>query len=174
MVYGTKRAYFREKQSFIANLPIQINDIDVKSVTKRNILTNGLVATYPFISSNIFDEDGIFIGTNMNNESLVFIDRYDEKKYKNANICIFGTSGSGKSFYTKLLILRNRLIGIEQYVIDPEREYINICNNLDGTLFKIGPTSKTYINVFDIREESIEDDSNGYLANKIRKTCRIF
>ena len=80
----------------------------------------------------------------------------------------------GKSYYTKLLILRNRLLGIEQYIIDPEREYINICNNLEGTLLKIGATSNTYINVFDIRKESIEEASQGYLATKIRKTYRFF
>ncbi len=79
----------------------------------------------------------------------------------------------GKSYYTKLLILRNRLLGIEQYIIDPEREYINICSNLEGTLFKIGPSSETYINVLDIRQESIEDSEKGYLATKIRKTNRI-
>ena len=80
----------------------------------------------------------------------------------------------GKSFYTKLLILRNRLLGIEQYIIDPEREYINICNNLEGTLLKIGPTSETFINVLDIRQESVEDTDKGYLATKIRKAYRIF
>ena len=58
----------------------------------------------------------------MYNNSLILIDRYNTNKYKNANMCIFGTSGAGKSFYTKLLILRNTLLGIEQYVIDPERE----------------------------------------------------
>ena len=51
----------------------------------------------------------------------------------------------GKSYYTKLTILRNRLLGIEQYIIDPEREYINICENLDGTLIKIGATSSTFV-----------------------------
>ena len=80
----------------------------------------------------------------------------------------------GKSYYTKLTILRNRLLGIEQYIIDPEREYINICENLGGTLLKIGPTSNTFINVFDIREESVEDSNQGYLATKIRKAYRIF
>ena len=74
-------------------------------------------------------------------------------------ICVsLGQAVLGKSFYTKLLIFRNRLLGIEQYIIDPEREYINISKNLEGTLFKIGPTSETYINVFDIRKESIEED----------------
>lgn len=80
----------------------------------------------------------------------------------------------GKSFYTKLLILRNRILGIEQYIIDPEREYINICNNLEGTLLKIGPTSNTFVNIFDIRKESIEDNEQGYLMTKVRKTNWIF
>lgn len=74
----------------------------------------------------------------------------------------------GKSYYTKLTILRNRLLGIEQYIIDPEREYINICENLDGTLIKIGATSSTFINVLDIRKESIEDAEKGYLTTKLR------
>ena len=102
------------------------NHEDIKEVSKRNVLTNGLVATYPFISSSIFDENGIYIGTNIYNNSLVFIDRYDTKKYKNANLSIFGTSGAGKSFYTKLLILRNILLSIEQYVIDPDLSLIHI------------------------------------------------
>ncbi len=80
----------------------------------------------------------------------------------------------GKSFYTKLLISRNSLLGIEQYIIDPEREYINICNNLQGTLLKIGPTSDTYINIFDIRKESTEETEKGYLATKIGKLIGFF
>ena len=170
----TRRAYFRQEEAYRACLPFMENHKLLKEVTKRNILTSGLVSTYPFISSAIFDENGIFVGTNIYNKSLVFIDRYNTNKYKNANMCIFGTSGAGKSFYTKLLILRYRLIGIEQYIIDPEREYNNLCNNLNGTLLKIGPGSSTYINIFDIRKESIEDDEKGYLANKIGKLIGFF
>ena len=170
----TRRAYFRQEQAFKSCIPFLHNDKDIKTVARRNILTSGLLATYPFISSSIYDENGIFIGSNMNNNSLVFIDKYDSNKYKNANMCIFGTSGAGKSYYTKLLILRYRLLGIEQYIIDPEREYTNICKNLDGALLKIGPNSKTYINVFDIREESLEENQSGYLACKISKLLGFF
>ena len=169
-----RRAYFRQEQAFRACLPFMENPKLLKEVSKRNVLTSGLVATYPFISSAIFDEDGIFIGTNIYNNSLVFIDRYNTNKYKNANMCIFGTSGAGKSFYTKLLILRYRLLGMEQYIIDPEREYNILCENLNGTLLKIGPGSNTYINIFDIRKESIEEDEEGYLANKIGKLIGFF
>ncbi len=141
---------------------------------KRNVLTSGLVATYPFVSSSIFDKNGIFIGRNRYNNSLIFIDRYDENKYKNANMCIFGTSGAGKSYYTKLNILRYRLLGINQYIIDPEREYTGLCASLDGTLLKLGQNSDTYINIFDIRKESLEKNEKGYLASKIIKLIGFF
>ena len=170
----TRRGYFREEQTFKACLPFMENSEDIKNVSKRNVLTSGLVCTYPFISSSIFDEEGIFIGTNIYNNSLIFIDRYNTNKYKNANMCIFGTSGAGKSFYIKLLVLRFRLLGIEQYIIDPDREYTKLCKNLDGTLLKIGPSSNTYINIFDIREESLEEGEGGYLATKIPKLIGFF
>ena len=165
----TRRANFRQEELFLSCLPIMQNNEKIKNAARRNILTSGLLATYPFISSNIFDVNGIFIGKNIYNNSMVFIDRYNTNKYKNANMCIFGTSGAGKSFYTKLLILRYKLMGIKQYIIDPDREYHKLCNELNGTLIKIGPTSNTYINVLEIRKESIEDGENGYLATKIGK-----
>ncbi len=169
----TRRAYFRQEQAYLTTLPLMKNSLDLKDAAKRNVLTSGLTATYPFISSAIFDEEGIFIGTNLYNNSLVFIDKYNSNKYKNSNMCIFGTSGAGKSFYTKLLVLRNRLLGIEQYIIDPDREYNNMCEKLGGTLLKIGPTSNTYINIFDIMEESL-DEGKGYLANKLGKLIGFF
>ena len=170
----TRRANFRQEEVFIGCLPIIENPSLIREVAKRNVLTSGLIATYPFISSTIFDEEGIFIGTNIYNNSLVFIDRYNTNKYKNANICIFGTSGAGKSFYTKLLILRYKLLGIKQYIIDPEREYGSLCKELKGTQIKIGPNSNTYINVLDIRRESIEEGESGYLATKIGKLIGFF
>ena len=170
----TRRANFREEQVFRSCLPMMENDIDIKNSARRNVLTSGLISTYPFITSSIFDEEGIFIGKNIYNNSLIFVDRYNTEKYRNANMCIFGTSGAGKSFYTKLLILRYRLMGIEQYVIDPEREYVNLAKELNGTEIKIGPSSNTFVNVFDIREESLEDGEKGYLATKIAKLIGFF
>ncbi|MBP3463261.1 MAG: ATP-binding protein [Clostridia bacterium] len=164
----TKRANFRQEQLFFSCLPTMQNEYDIKNASKRNVLTNGLVGTYPFVSSSIFDEEGIYVGNNIYNNSLVFIDKFNREKYKNGNMCVFGTSGAGKSFFTKLQIIRNWLIGIEQYVIDPEREYETVCRNLKGSLFKIGPSSNTYINIFDIRENTIEENK-GYLAAKIQK-----
>ena len=168
-----RQAYFRQEQAFFSTLPLMINHKDVKEATKKNILTEGLVATYPFISSSICDTNGIFIGKNIYNNSLIFVDRYDQEKYKNANMCVFGTSGSGKSFFIKLQIIRYFLLEIEQYVIDPDREYDNIAKNLEGTIIKIGPSTETYLNVLDIRQDSIEDEK-GFLATKVSKLIGFF
>ena len=170
----TRRAYFREEQGLKTCLPFFENNLDLKEIAKRNVLTSGIISTYPFISSTLLDINGIFIGINVYNNSLIFIDRYDNNKYKNANMCIFGTSGAGKSFYTKLLILRSSLFNIEQYIIDPEREYNNICKKLGGILIKLSPTANNYINIFDIREESIDENESGYLATKIGKLIGFF
>ena len=91
-----KKGNFRQAQIFNSCMPYMLNNEDIKITSKRNILTSSLVATYPFISSAIFDENGIFVGTNIYDNSLVFIDRFEKEKYKNANICIFGTSGARK------------------------------------------------------------------------------
>lgn len=170
----SKKSYFRQEQTYISSLPFMQNNNDVKQVTKRNILTNSIGATYPFISSSIFEEKGVFLGINKYNDSLVIIDKYDSKKHKNSNMCILGTSGSGKSFFTKIMILRYILFGIDQYVIDPDREYTKLANNLKGTIIKLGPSSNTYVNIFDIREESLEDDQTGYLKTKINKIMAFF
>ena len=149
----TRRANFRQEEIFKSCLPIMENNMLIKNIAKRNILTSSLVSTYPFVSSSIFDKEGIFIGTNIYNNSIVFIDRYDTQKYKNANICIFG---------------------IKQYIIDPEREYVSLSEKLRGTRIIIGPNSNTYINIMEIRKESIEDGESGYLATKIGKLIGFF
>jgi type IV secretory pathway VirB4 component len=70
-------------------------------------------------------------------------------------------------------VLRYRLFGLEQYIIDPEREYTKMCDNLNGVCIKIGPTSKSFVNILDIREDSIEEE-NGYLATKVGKLRGFF
>ena len=170
----SKKSYFRQEQTILANLPLNKNNSDIKRAVKRNILTDGIKGTYPFITSTIYDEQGILYGTDINNNSLIIIDKFDREKYKNSNTCIFGSSGSGKSYFTKIQVLRNYILNINQYIIDPEREYEKISKSLNGSLIKIGPASKTYINIFDIREDSLEENEEGYLATKLNKLIGFF
>ena len=105
------------------------------------------------------------------NKSMIKIDRFDTEKYKNANMCVVGTSGSGKSYFVKLMAMRNRYMNISQYVIDPEREYVKVCKGLGGSIINF--EDGNIINVMDIRECSKEDDMN-YLQSKLLKLNTFF
>ena len=71
----TRRTNFRQEQLFISCLPFMENNEELKQIGKRNILTSGLISTYPFVSSSIVEEKGIYIGNNMYNNSLILIYR---------------------------------------------------------------------------------------------------
>ena len=154
----SKRAYFRQDEIFKMTFPYNYQNEIIKKQVRRNILTEGIKSTYPFITTRIFDDGGILIGKSVEDNSLIVVDKFKKEKYKNSNIAIFGTSGAGKSFFTKLMIIRSFIFDIEQLIIDPEREYEELCKNLDGEYIKLGPKSVNYINIFDIKEEDLEDE----------------
>ncbi len=172
----TRRALFRQEQILNTMLPICKNSKDLEKSAARNVLTDGLTSTYPFISSELYDEEGILVGENVQNSSLIVIDRFDSGKYKNPNMCVLGTSGAGKSFFVKLMLLRNRYLGISQFVIDPEGEYYKVCNELNGTFIKLGNDNRQYINIMDIRENAFSDNEEkaGYLVDKLSKLKGFF
>ncbi len=166
----TIRANFRQEQTLKSLLPFNSIDEDVFKTTRRNVLTSGLCSTYPFASNVLFDKKGVLIGTNSFDKTVLMLDRFDTSKYKNANMFVVGTSGSGKSYFVKLMINRNRFIGVNQFVIDPDREYKKLCESLDGTLINFG--ANQVINPFDIRKTDIEENES-YLMSKISK-LKIF
>ena len=83
----------------------------------------------------------------MHNNSLIIFDRFS---LENANAVVFAKAGSGKSYATKLEIIRSLMLGTNVIVIDPENEYQNLANALGGSYFKISLTSSNHVNPFDI------------------------
>ena len=156
---------------YFSTMPIMRNDKLLKKISARNVLTSGIVATYPFLQNELCDENGVVVGCNRFNNSLVMVDRFNSKEYKNPNMCVIGTSGSGKSYFVKLMINRNRYLNINQYIIDPDREYTKLCEKLGGTLIKFGGLET--INVMEIRE-TIKENGESYLQDKISNLNAFF
>jgi type IV secretory pathway VirB4 component len=177
MEITSRRATYRNEQTFQSVLPLFINHKDVKGAARRNVLTSGLSSTYPFISSELCDSDGVLMGYNYHNSSLVIVDRFDTSKYKNANEVVLGTTGSGKSYKVKLDAERHRMQGTTVMIIDPDREYKKLCQCLGGTYVKLGPSSSNFVNIMDIRKSSFEDsleEGQSLLASKIQKLHAFF
>ncbi len=142
LVY-VKPALFKQKEGLTSVFPLGENEMGV--MTPLN--TGPASSVFPFVSPDLSSENGIMYGVNMHNNSLVIFDRFS---LENANMVVFAKSGSGKSYATKLQILRSLMMGTNVIVIDPENEYQNLANAIGGSYFKISLTSKNHVNPFDI------------------------
>jgi conjugal transfer ATP-binding protein TraC len=114
---------------------------------KRNLDSSSTALSFPFMSSELVQETGILYGVNKSNNSLVILDRFC---LHNANSIVFAQSGSGKSYATKVEILRQLMQGTKVTVIDPEREYKMLSESVGGTYVKLSAKSKEKINPFDL------------------------
>jgi type IV secretory pathway VirB4 component len=114
---------------------------------KRNLDSSSAALTFPFMSSELVQESGILYGVNKSNNSLVILDRFG---LHNANSIVFAQSGSGKSYTTKVEILRQLMQGTKVIVIDPEREYKRLTESVGGTYIKLSARSKEKVNPFDL------------------------
>lgn len=126
----------------------------------RNMDTTALATTFPFTSSEMSDNKGILYGVNAHNGSLVIFDRFS---MENANMLVLATSGGGKSFFTKLEIIRSLMFGVESIIIDPENEYETITRSVGGNYISFSTTSHNRINPFEIADpEHSSEDEMGY------------
>ena len=128
----------------------------------RNMDTTSLATTFPFASSELSANEGIMYGINEHNDSLIIFDRFT---LENANMVIFGKSGSGKSFFEKLEIMRSLMFGTEVIVIDPEKEYQRMCEALQGTYIDFHFNAEAKINPFDL--SMIYEEGENELGLKI-------
>jgi type IV secretory pathway VirB4 component len=138
-----KPALFQQEQGFKSTLPLATDLLEVHS--KLN--SSPLSSLFPFTSFDLTSDKGILYGINRHNSSLVLFDRFSLENY---NSVTFAKAGSGKSYSTKLEILRTLMFEADVIVIDPEREYEYMAETTGGRYFNISLTSEHHINPFDL------------------------
>ncbi|EKD99507.1 MAG: hypothetical protein ACD_22C00239G0004 [uncultured bacterium] len=152
-LFYIKSATFQQIDGLQSILPRSDNKLS----QKRNLDSSSAALTFPFISSEFVQESGILYGINKSNNSLVIIDRYS---LNNANSIIFAQSGSGKSYTAKVEILRHLMQGTKVIIIDPEREYKQLAESVNGTYIKLSSSSKEKINPFQYSQNLVTDENN--------------
>ncbi|HZS43238.1 MAG TPA: DUF87 domain-containing protein [Candidatus Paceibacterota bacterium] len=153
LVY-VKPALFQQEQGYKSILPIATDLLEVRS--KLN--SSPLSSLFPFISFDLTSDKGILYGINRHNSGLILFDRFSLENY---NSVTFAKAGSGKSYFTKLEILRSLMFDTDVIVIDPEREYEFLAEATGGRYFNISLTSDNHINPFDLpiaREDESQAD----------------
>ena len=173
----TMSCLFKEENAFQSALSLLNLDKNLYQRSKRNLLTSGVASCYPFTSYEMSDRDGILMGVNKANSSLVIVDIFNSEIYKNANMAIMGTTGAGKTFTLQLMALRMRRKGIQVFIIAPDKghEFARACENIGGAFIQISPASLKCINVMEIRktDKAASDILDGPLVQHSELASKI-
>lgn len=138
-----KPAIFQQEQGYRSVLPLMTDELEVH----YKLNSAPLSSIFPFVSFDLTSDKGILWGINRHNASLILFDRFSMPNY---NSVTFAVSGSGKSYTTKLEILRTLMFDADVIVIDPEQEYQFLAEATGGHFFNISLTSEHHINPFDL------------------------
>jgi len=159
-----KPALFQQEPGFHSVIPVGQDELSVHS--KLN--SSPLSSLFPFVSFDLTSDKGILYGINRHNSSLILFDRFSLENY---NSIIFAKSGSGKSYTTKLEILRSLMFDTEVIVLDPEKEYEYMAEATGGRYFNISLTAGNHINPFDLpmprEDESTADVLRSHIINLV-------
>lgn len=147
--------FARQIDAFISS-GISMRD-NIKEL-QRGIPTYTLAGVFPFVSSELQDENGFYLG---DNEYPVFIDffRRDPQRV-NSNMMIIGKSGSGKSFATKTLLANFAADNTKIFICDPEKEYSKLTDSLKGKLIDVGSSLQGIINPFHVIRALDKDEDD--------------
>ncbi len=151
---------FRHKEFYLSNLPLCITNEEL--FNNICLTTDALSNLFMFLANNITDVKGVNIGFTSKDNRICKLDIFSDK-YENSNMCIFGSSGSGKSYFIKLFCIRNYIQSKRQIILDIEGEYNMLCKELNGAaLFK-----DSYINILEITKNDLIRYGDNFLNEKI-------
>ena len=162
-----KPALFQQEDGYKSVIPLGTDLLNVHS--KLN--SSPLSSLFPFVSFDLTSDRGILYGLNRHNSSLVLFDRFSLENY---NSIIFAKSGSGKSYTTKLEILRTLMFDTDVIVIDPEREYEYMAEATGGRYFNISLSSEHHINPFDLPVPREDESPSDVLRSNIVNLVGLF
>jgi len=162
-----KPALFQQEEGFKSVVPTADDLLKVNS--KLN--SSPLSSLFPFVSFDLTSNKGILYGINRQNSSLVLFDRFSLENY---NSVTFAQSGAGKSYATKLEILRSLMFDADVIVLDPEREYEYLAEAVGGRYFNISLTSEHHINPFDLPFPREDESPADVLRSNIINLVGLF
>ena len=155
LVVDSRRLTLQQAPALISSLPLGLDRVGLR----RFLNTSALAATFPFTGSDLTSTDGLLYGVSPKSKSVVFLDPF---ALHNHNEVIFATSGAGKSYLTKLKLIRAHQRGIRFHVIDPEGEYAPVVTALGGTVITVCPGRPVGIDPF-----QVDAERPGALASRI-------
>ena len=166
---------FEQERSLKMCLPTMYRDLEKQYGLPIPMMT--VASSFPFIFQNLQDDgDAIMLGNDALG-GLIFFDLWKRtNKRNNSNAVIIGKSGSGKSTLIKKLIRGAWCRGSKIIVIDPEREFRDICENVGGCWIDCGTGTSGIINPLEVRlgADDFDDKDSKDVNNDLSKHFQTF
>lgn len=116
-----------------------------------------LMGGYPLTINQYRDDHGSYFARTMDGSVMSLNLLYRGHDRTSSNAVFTGATGQGKSTALKHLIMTSYMNGVKVIVIDPEREFRDLCRNLTGTWLDVGGGAAK-INPFQIRPAPEDDE----------------
>lgn len=124
-----------------------------------------LASTFFFTENYHNDTTGYLIGEDSAYGLPIFFDPfYLSKNRTSHNIGVIGTSGSGKSYFLKLMITNEFARGTKMFLFDIENEMQKLCTRCGGEYIDL--SSKSLINPLQVRYVLTDDEEEGSILGK--------
>ena len=142
---------FRQREGLLTTQPLALNPLS----TWRTLDTSSVARCFPFSPPDLDTRSGSLGGIDLRACAPVVYDPWDGS-HLNANTAVLARSGAGKSFATKLSVLRGLGRGLVSYVIDPEGEYADLARAAGGRVLSPGVAGQG-LNPFVIERDDPEE-----------------
>ena len=127
---------------------------------RRRVLdSTALVTFFPWHEPDLQQPDGLFIGRGRATGAPVLVDPFEQHRYANANIGVFGHSGAGKTYLLSTLAMGALGRGTQVLIIDPEHEYGSLARQLGGVDVELALGSGHALNVLDLKPSDRRDEA---------------
>jgi hypothetical protein len=146
---------FRMLDGFLATRPGGPDRLQRKHVLDSSTL----VTLIPWHEAELQQRGGLALGRNRATGMPVMVDPFDQERFANANIAVFGYSGAGKTYLLSTIAMGALALGTQVYIIDPEHEYGALARQLGGIDVQLALGSGHSLNVLDLRTSDRRDES---------------
>lgn len=155
-----REAMHKQREALLAVGPYGILPSEITEIARRNMPISTIAAAFPFNASGLNDGTGYILGKDVSG-GIVLIDTWKRGGDRtNSNWTVLGAPGVGKSTAIKKILMNEWALGTKIIILDPEREYKELCENLGGQWINCGGGSGGRINPLMIKAVPSDDESD--------------
>lgn len=147
--------------SEVCNYPFERLDKEYYQITSIN-----LALGWPFESENHNDNNNLLLGFTDNTRMPISFKLFDmsHSNRTNFNMFVNGTSGMGKTTFTKKLLTSILATNNKVVIIDPQGEYTELATKLNGQIIDLGIGKNTIINPLQVRNTLKDSSKNDVIS----------